>query len=84
MIRILKRYKIIVFILIINIILLIFKFELGRNLLIGIVDNLKEMFEIMFFIFILFGFFDVWVEREIMIKFMGEDLKVLGILLFFY
>lgn len=84
MIRILKRYKITAFILIINIILLIFKPELGRNSLTGTADNLKEMLEIMPPIFILLGLLDVWVERETMIKLMGEDSKVLGISLLFY
>lgn len=34
-------------------------------------------------IFILLGLLDVWVERETMIKLMGEDSKVLGIFIAF-
>lgn len=83
MIKILKRYKIAALILIINVILLIFKPEIGMNSLTGTADNLKEMLEIMPPIFILLGLLDVWIERETMIKLMGEDSKVLGIIIAF-
>lgn len=53
------------------------------NSLTGTLENLKEMLEIMPPIFILLGLLDVWVERETMIKLMGEDSKVLGIIIAF-
>lgn len=83
MMKIFKRYKIATIILIINLFLLIFKPEIGMNSLTGTLENLKEMLEIMPPIFILLGLLDAWVERETMIKLMGEDSKVLGIIIAF-
>ena len=83
MIKILKRYQIAIMILLINLVLLIFKPEFGINSLTGTAENLKEMLEIMPPIFILLGLLDVWVERETMIKLMGEDSKMLGIIIAF-
>ncbi len=45
--------------------------------------SLKEMLLILPPIFILLGLLDVWVPRETMIKFMGEDSGLLGALLAF-
>lgn len=83
MIKIFKRYKVVAVILTINLLLLLFKPQLGINSLKGTADNLKEMLGIMPPIFILIGLLDIWVERETMTKLMGEDSKVLGVVIAF-
>lgn len=81
--KIFKRYKILGFILIINLFLLILKPNLGIKTLSITGENLKEMLMIMPPIFILIGILDVWVERETMIKVMGEDSGIIGVIVAF-
>lgn len=81
--KILKRYRVFGVILIINLILLIVKPSLGINSLKGTGDSLKELLAIMPPIFLLMGLLDTWVEKETMIKFMGEGSGVKGIVIAF-
>lgn len=80
---ILKRYKVFGIILIINLILLLVKPSLGISSLGETADSLKELLMIMPPIFVLMGLLDVWVEKETMIKLMGEGSGILGILIAF-
>jgi len=79
MIRILKRYKYFLVIAAINLILLLLKPEVGLTSFKISADNLLEVFMIIPPIFILLGLLDIWVQRETMIKLMGEKSGLIGI-----
>ncbi|WPC43781.1 permease [Clostridium sp. JS66] len=81
--KMLKRYRVFGIVLIINLILLIVKPSLGMNSLKGTRDNLKELLAIMPPIFLIMGLLDTWVEKETMIKFMGEGSGLKGIVIAF-
>lgn len=81
--KILKRYKVFGVILIINLILLIVKPSLGTNSLKETGNNLKELLAIMPPIFLLMELLDTWVQKETMIKFMGEGSGLKGIVIAF-
>lgn len=81
--RIFKRYGIVCVILMINLLLVLFKPNIGMVSLTITAENLKEMFLIMPPIFILLGLLDVWVQRETMIKLMGENSGLLGMIIAF-
>ncbi len=83
MIKILKRYKVFLILAVINIILFLFKPEIGLNSFKISADNLLEVVTIVPPIFILLGLLDIWVERETMIKLMGEKSGILGITIAF-
>ena len=68
-----KRYRVCLSLLIINMFLLFFLPDIGKTALYITKDNLLEMLSIIPPIFILLGLLDVWVERETMMKYMGED-----------
>lgn len=81
--KIFKRYRILGGILIIDLFLILFKPNLGMASLTITAENLKEMLLIMPPIFILLGLLDVWVQKETMIKLMGENSGLLGIIIAF-
>lgn len=47
-------------------------------------SSLMEMIQVLPPVFILLGLLDVWVKRETMVKMMGKDSGILGILLAFF
>ena len=73
-----KRYRVCLFLLIINMFLLFFLPDIGKKALYITKDNLIEMLSIIPPIFILLGLLDVWVERETMMKYMGEHSGIEG------
>ena len=75
----LYRYRILLFITLINLFLYLFNPALAKKSLNITVKNLGDMLFIMPPIFIWLGLLDVWVERETMIKFMGEGSGTRGI-----
>lgn len=81
--KILKRYKVFLVLIIINLLLLLLKPEIGTNSFKISLDNLLEMFIILPPIFILLGLLDIWVQRETMIKLMGKKSGILGIIMAF-
>lgn len=81
--KIFKRYKVLGVILSINLFLILLNPKLGTESLSLTAENLKDMLLIMPPIFLLIGILDVWVERETMIKFMGQDSGLLGIFIAF-
>lgn len=81
--KILKRYRVFGIVLIINLILLLVKPSLGINSLEGTADSLKELVMIMPPIFLLMGLLDAWVQKETMIKLMGEGSGVKGMIIAF-
>lgn len=81
--NLLKKYKLFVVLAIINILLIIFFPNLGQKSLNITWNNTLEMLSVIPPIFILLGLLDVWVQRETMIKFMGEKSGIIGITIAF-
>lgn len=79
----LKRYKVFVALAIINILLIIFFPCIGQKSLNITWNNTLEMLSVIPPIFILLGLLDVWIQRETMIKFMGEKSGIIGIAIAF-
>lgn len=67
----------------VNIALLLFDFSLGRKALALTGDNILEMLSFLPPIFVLLGLLDVWVDRETMMKYMGDGSGGRGMLLAF-
>ncbi|WP_171903792.1 permease [Cellulosilyticum sp. I15G10I2] len=80
----LKRYRLFIFILLINSVILIINPEIGTKSLTITSQNIIEMLAVIPPIFILLGLLDVWVKRETMIKYMGEGSGLTGILIAFF
>lgn len=81
--KIIKRYKFFIILSIINILIIAFKPELGFKSIEITKNNALEMLSILPPIFILLGLLDVWVKRETMIKYMGENSGLLGVVIAF-
>ncbi len=84
MIPLFKRYKIFLLLLIINATVLMIFPDLGSKAFRLTGSNLLEMLSVLPPIFILLGLLDVWVRRETMIQYMGENSGVIGVLLAFF
>lgn len=84
MIKIIKNYRAFIFLLLVNITLLLFNRDLGVAVAEKSVFSFLEMIKILPPIFILIGLFDVWIPRELLIKYMGENSGPKGILLAFF
>jgi len=82
--KMLKRYIFFVLLLLINILVLIIYPEVGRKSFSITWNNTIEMLLVIPPIFILLGLLDVWVERETMIKFMGENSGFIGVAIAFF
>jgi uncharacterized membrane protein YraQ (UPF0718 family) len=67
----------------INVLILVFDKPLGQKSFQITWNNTLEMLLVLPPIFILLGLLDVWVERETIIKYMGNNSSFLGILLSF-
>lgn len=83
MIKLLKRYSIVLVMILINFVLLIVTPDIGKSALLSTFGSLKQMALIMPPIFILIGILDVWIEKETMMKFMGKESGLPGIALAF-
>ncbi|MGB4440417.1 MAG: permease [Sedimentibacter sp.] len=81
--KIIKRYKFFIILLVINIIVLILNPDLGTKSFQITKINTLEMLSIIPPIFILLGLLDVWVKRETMVKYMGENSGIIGVLIAF-
>ncbi len=82
--EIFKRYRVFLLLAVVHIAVMIIFPQIGSKSLQLTWTNLREMLSVLPPIFILLGLLDVWVKREIMIKYMGEGSGVLGILLAFF
>jgi uncharacterized membrane protein YraQ (UPF0718 family) len=78
-----KRYKFFIVISIINIIILAVNPVIGLKSIEITWKNALEMLYIIPPIFILLGLLDVWVKRETMVKYMGENSGLFGVLIAF-
>ena len=84
MISLIKRYRLFLALLLINIFLIIFFRDIGIKT-VGIAkSNLLDMLSVLPPIFILIGLLDSWVKRETMVKYMGKGSGIVGILLGFF
>lgn len=79
--KLLKRFRFFIASVLIIAIITVFNHSLGLKAL-GIAGfSFKEMLLVIPPVFILLGLLDVWVPREIMIKYMGEGSGIKGIIL---
>lgn len=81
--NIIKRYKFFIAFAFINIVIIFTFPAMGQESIAITLRNAKEMLGVLPPIFILLGLLDVWVERETMIKYMGEKSGLKGVLFAF-
>jgi len=81
--KMIDKYRIFLILLTVNIILLFIQPTLAISSLELSWNNFAEMLTVLPPIFILLGLLDVWVKKETMIKLMGEDSGLLGIVIAF-
>lgn len=79
--KILKRYLLVVLVLIGVGVILLINFNFGKEALKVTTYSVKEMLLVLPPIFVLLGLLDVWVPKETMVKYMGEKSGLKGILL---
>lgn len=78
-----KRYWLFLVLLALNVLVLAVSAEIGHQSFKITWANAAEMLTVIPPIFIMLGLLDVWVERETMIRLMGEKSGVIGVLLAF-
>lgn len=79
----LRRYRLFIILLGINILLLFAVPDLGKKSFKITYNNLLEMLGVIPPIFILLGILDVWLKKETMIKYMGKGSGIKGLILAF-
>lgn len=79
-----KRYKFFLLLVIVNISMLFIHPDIGTRSMKTALASTKEVLAIIPPVFILLGLLDVWVERETMIKYMGEESGIVGVLIAFF
>lgn len=82
--KLIKRYKLFLGTLILMLTMFLINYNLGEKALTVSFNSVKEVVMILPPIFILLGLLDVWVSREAMMKYMGEESGLKGILLAFF
>lgn len=82
--KLVKRYRIFILLIVINIAVLVIYPNMGRKAFQLTGSNMLEMLSVLPPIFILLGLLDVWVKRETMIKYMGDNSGIVGVLLAFF
>jgi len=78
---ILKRYRAFLIVSVMLIVLIMINNQLGFKALNIVAYSFKEMLLVIPPIFILLGLLDVWVPKETMIRYMGDDSGIKGIVL---
>jgi uncharacterized membrane protein YraQ (UPF0718 family) len=79
----LKRYKVFLLLILINIAVCIFLPDIGLKSLNLTKQNFLEMISVIPPIFILLGLLDIWVDRATMMKYTGKDSGLKGVLIAF-
>jgi len=79
-----ERYRFLIIMLVITLIIFAVKPVLGMAIYERAWDNILGMLGVLPPIFILIGLLDVWVKKETMVKYMGKDSGIVGILLGFF
>ena len=83
MINIIKKYWFLVLIVVVNLFIIIFNQNIGINALNFTWKNFLNFLFMLTPIFICIGLMDVWIERETMIKILGKNSGIKGILVAF-
>lgn len=78
-----KKYNLFLLLAVVQVVLLLVKPDLGFSALEITWKNIIEMLSVIPPIFVLLGLLDVWVERETMIKLMGQNSGLRGMVLAF-
>lgn len=81
--EVLKRYRLFFILLVLSIMLAIISPDIGIKSFMITWGNTLEMLSVLPPIFILLGLLDVWVSRETMIKYMGDNSGIIGIIFAF-
>ncbi|MGC6177446.1 permease [Lacrimispora sp. 38-1] len=81
MIKILKRYRAFLVVLVFIAVLTVVNDKLGLKALTISANSFKEMLFVIPPVFVLLGLLDIWVPRETMVKFMGEESGIKGVIL---
>lgn len=82
-VRLLKRYRVFLGLVAVNAAIAILFPQTGYRSLQLTWSNFLEMLAVVPPIFIMLGLLDVWVQRETMVKYMGEGSGIIGVLLAF-
>ncbi|RNC29390.1 MAG: hypothetical protein AWM53_00743 [Candidatus Dichloromethanomonas elyunquensis] len=82
--KLVKRYRLFILLVIINMVILFINPSVGNNSLEITWNNILGMILLLPPIFILLGLLDVWVPRETMMKFMGDNSGLMGVSLAFF
>ena len=82
--KIIKKYRFVLIVVVINLFTLFLYPQLGKDTLIFTGKNFINFLFMLTPIFICIGLLDVWVERETMIKIMGEKSGIQGVLVAFF
>lgn len=79
--KIIKRYLFFIIVLMITLGISIIDLESGKSITYVAINSFIQMVSVLPPIMLLLGLLDIWVPRETMIKYMGEDSGIKGILL---
>ncbi|WP_017416001.1 permease [Clostridium tunisiense] len=79
--KILKRYLFFFIILLITVGITLINFNCGKSIFTIALASFKQMISVLPPIMLLLGLLDVWVPRETMLKYMGENSGIVGIAL---
>ncbi|MDD3519694.1 MAG: permease [Actinomycetota bacterium] len=82
--KFLKQYMFFFITLILLGIIFIFRHDIGLKVINSVIYSSREIILVLPPIFILIGLLDEWVSKETMIKLMGEDSGIKGIILSFF
>jgi uncharacterized membrane protein YraQ (UPF0718 family) len=81
--NLIRRYAFFIILLLANGVILVINPAVGQKSMDITWSNMIEMLSVIPPIFILLGLLDVWVQRETMIKFMGEKSGFIGVIIAF-
>lgn len=79
----LRKYLALLVVLTMVVVATLFKRDFGESVVTLTLAQLKEMLLVIPPIFVLLGLLDVWVPKETMVKYMGDDSGVRGVVLAF-
>lgn len=81
--KLIKRYRVFIILVIVQILLQITLPQIGMKSLSNIKQNIQEMILVIPPIFILLGLLDVWIDRQTMMKYTGKDAGIKGTIIAF-
>jgi uncharacterized membrane protein YraQ (UPF0718 family) len=79
--KLIRRYLFFIIVLIVTVGITLVDFQSGNSISKIAFDSFKQMISVLPPIMLLLGLLDIWVPRETMIKYMGRDSGIKGILL---